>query len=86
MHTHDHVDSQFGELMLLIWATAKPGEKTKNASGVARSVILCPAALRVVGLKGTKESIDGRVRRSLLIRESSLVGHLSPLWTLNFAP
>ena len=45
MHTHAHVDSQFGEL---IWASAVPEKKTKNASGVARSDICgCLAALRV---------------------------------------
>jgi hypothetical protein len=49
MHTHAHVDSQFGET---IWATVKPKKKTKNANGVARSDILCPAALQVGGLKG----------------------------------
>ena len=44
MHTHAHVDSHFGET---IWASAKPEKKNKNANGVARSDILCPAALRV---------------------------------------
>jgi hypothetical protein len=72
VHTHAHVESQFGAL---IWATAKPEKKTKNASGAARHDILCPAALWVVGLKVTgdgarKELIDGRVRRNLLIIES----------------
>ena len=50
MHTHAHVELQFGAL---IWATAKPEKKTKNASALAMRVILCLAALRVVGLKGT---------------------------------
>ena len=50
MHTHAHVDSQFGET---IWASAKPKNKNKNANGVARSDILRLAALRVRGLKGT---------------------------------
>ena len=44
MHTHAHVDSQFGEI---ICASAKPEKKNKTANGVARSDIFCPAALRV---------------------------------------
>jgi hypothetical protein len=54
MHTHDHVDSQFGELMLLVWATAKPEKKTKNASGVARSVIFVSGSLAGGGTRGYK--------------------------------
>jgi hypothetical protein len=54
MHTHDHVDAQFGELMLLIWATAKPEKKTKNASGVARSVIFVSGSLAGGGTRGYK--------------------------------
>ena len=49
MHTHAHVESQFGAL---IWATAKPEKKTKNASGAARHDILCPAAFAGGGTEG----------------------------------
>ena len=61
MHTHAHLNSQFGET---IWASAKPKKKNANANGVARSDILRLAALRVRGLKGTgdgarKQSIEG---------------------------
>ena len=55
MHTHAHVDSQFGEL---IWASAVPEKKTKNASGVAKSDIcgcLALAALRVCVWGGAKQ-------------------------------
>ena len=44
MHTHAHDSSQTG---ISNWATAKPEKKNKNANGVARSDIFCPAALRV---------------------------------------
>jgi hypothetical protein len=52
-----------------------PEKKSKDASGVAGSDIVCPVTLRVVGLKGTgdgaqRESIDARlnpVNRRILI-------------------
>ena len=80
MHTHAHVESQFGET---ICASAKPEKKTNNASGVARSDIWeCPAALRMGGLKGTGsgaqyQSMNGFIYWSLLIGESSLVENSS---------
>ena len=76
MHTHAHVDSQFGEL---IWATAKPEKKTKNASGVARSDILCLAALRVVGLKGTGKWCSKVIDRWTGPLKPLLVGHNSDI-------
>ena len=61
MHTHAHVGSQFGKI---IWASAKPEKRNKNANGAARSDILRPVALGVRGLEGTgddarKQSIEG---------------------------